>query len=396
MRKNTRFVFAFSLTIAAFMAASEAFAQDTISLGRSINQVIFQGTGTQVIKVVWQNCSNTGCTLEGSASRGNDLPSAGTYKFSSPSPVPFQLASTAVGLFSVTQSSEISFSYTSPHGSAVGLAHFNSVVQNPGGFGVHLTGTLQVTGGTYRSYFTAGPGNIYITVAVGKQNLSTLVDASGSINGEIDYPSTVAPPSSCRSTSIIPFELNAPPVPHGQYVWFVATFNASEVDDQTFLQFERAFIQLQLNGQTYMLHIPDAVVTFSSSARCASTRFSTNTDTWETTVPLGESDEIFLSGFAYPVPATGLPGGLGRVTWSESFASNTPNASIQWKWRAEIFSSFSSDYNVLEVKPTTRNACLPNNGDSAGTPERFSSSQMGDARRAGTANHSHLERHGPN
>jgi hypothetical protein len=104
-----------------------------------------------------------------------------------------------------------------------------------------------------------------------------------------------------------------------------------------------------------------------------------------TTVPVSGSDEIFLSGLSYPVPASGLPGSINPVDWTESFSSNTSGVSIQWKWGAAVFSSFSTDYNSLGVKPTHQNACLYNHGDHAGSPENFPQA-VGGARGGGAAN----------
>ena len=97
----------------------------------------------------------------------------------------------------------------------------------------------------------------------------------------------------------------------------------------------------------YNLAVPNAVITFSSSASCASTFFDTTTMTWHTTVPIGGSDEIFLSGLALMVPASGLPGGINPVVWNGTFSSNTSGVSVQWKWGAAVYTSFSTDYNSL-------------------------------------------------
>jgi hypothetical protein len=127
------------------------------------------------------------------------------------------------------------------------------------------------------------------------------------------------------------------------------------------------------------------MVTFSSSVSCASTKFDPGTNIWETTVPVSGGDEIFLSGVTFPVPASGLQGGINLVNWSESFGSNTADVSIRWNWAAAVFSSFSTDYNSLGVKPTRGNACLYNNDDPAGTPEKFANLTVGGGRGAASA-----------
>jgi hypothetical protein len=49
--------------------------------------------------------------------------------------------------------------------------------------------------------------------------------------------------------------------------------------------------------------------------------FSNNT--WTTTVPISGSDEIFLTGLAFPV-TSGLPGGGISPVWSGIFSSSVP------------------------------------------------------------------------
>ncbi|MGD0223619.1 MAG: hypothetical protein ABSF71_14900 [Terriglobia bacterium] len=386
MTRRTNVVFTLGLaSLIVSIAEPTAFAQDTIGLGNSKSEMVFQGTGTQVINVVWQNCNSGVCTMEGDATRAADTRSVGTYKFTSASPRAFKLvASSGLGLFAVEQSSAISFSYTSQRGTLAGRAHFTSFLQNQGVVAAHLTGTLEATDGTLASHFAAGPGTLNLTLAVGKIPLSTLVDAAGSIGGTIDTLSSLTPPSPCREASLIPATVHGTPMPGGS-IWFNANFSARGIHDGTVLQFQGAFIQFQANGNTYILHVPNAMVTFSSSVSCASTKFDPGTNIWETTVPVSGGDEIFLSGVTFPVPASGLQGGINLVNWSESFGSNTADVSIRWNWAAAVFSSFSTDYNSLGVKPTRGNACLYNNDDPAGTPEKFANLTVGGGRGAASA-----------
>ena len=75
---------------------------------------------------------------------------------------------------------------------------------------------------------------------------------------------------------------------------------------------------------------------------------------------------------AFPVPAgfSDVGGRVsGPVTWQGSFTSDTAGLSVSWKWSAAVYKAFSTDYNVLGVKPTHQRACLYNNSDHAGTPE---------------------------
>ena len=50
--------------------------------------------------------------------------------------------------------------------------------------------------------------------------------------------------------------------------------------------------------------------------------------------------------------------------------------SINWKWGAAVYTSFSTEYNNLAIKPTHSNSCLLRNSDHAGTPEGISPTGM--------------------
>jgi hypothetical protein len=48
--------------------------------------------------------------------------------------------------------------------------------------------------------------------------------------------------------------------------------------------------------------------------------------------------------------------------------------SVSWKWGAAVYSTFSTDYNALQILPAHGNSCSAGGGDHAGTPEAFSQS----------------------
>jgi hypothetical protein len=50
--------------------------------------------------------------------------------------------------------------------------------------------------------------------------------------------------------------------------------------------------------QSYTFQVPNAQITFSPSASCATTTFDSTSNTWITTVPLAGADDIFLAGLA--------------------------------------------------------------------------------------------------
>ena len=116
------------------------------------------------------------------------------------------------------------------------------------------------------------------------------------------------------------------------------------------MTFTNSTISFSANGKTYLLAVPKSLIVFSSKATCSTVSFDTVNDQWDITVPVSGGDEIFLSGLSFPVPAGGLPGGVQNVTWSGTFGTNTPGLSFQWKWGAAVYSSFTTNYDSLDVK----------------------------------------------
>jgi hypothetical protein len=148
---------------------------------------------------------------------------------------------------------------------------------------------------------------------------------------------------------------------------------------------------IRFTGQTitsanFTLSVLDATVIFDPAATTATTTFSGGM--WVTRVPSsGLAGNTFLSALAYQVPGN-LPGGINPVTWSGTISSDTPGVSVQWKWAAAVYTSFSSNYNALGVKPVDDNkASQYKNSDHAGTPENFKSFVIGGARGGGGSNY---------
>jgi hypothetical protein len=187
------------------------------------------------------------------------------------------------------------------------------------------------------------------------------------MNTAIFLASSAAAQSTCSpSTNISNF--NGTPIQPGNFIWFNANFTASGIPSTgATILFQASAISFTAD-KPYNVTVPNAQITFDPNAVCASTTFDTGTQTWMTTVPLSGSDEIFLSGVAFPVPA-GFSRVNGPVAWQGTFTSNTAGISVGWKWGAAVYKTFSLDYNLLGVKPTHTRTCLYNNSDHAGTPE---------------------------
>jgi hypothetical protein len=197
------------------------------------------------------------------------------------------------------------------------------------------------------------------------------------------------PPPACSVHTSNSSNFNGTAIDGDSYIWFNANFTATGVPGNgTSVTFTNSTISFTADGKAYTLAVPNSLIVFSSKATCSTVSFDTVNNQWDVTLPVSGSDEIFLSGLAFQVPASGLPGGIQNVTWSGTFGTNTSGLSFQWKWGAAVYSSFSTNYDSLDIKPTHADACSYNNGDHAGTPENttFQGDVVGGARGGGGAN----------
>ena len=178
--------------------------------------------------------------------------------------------------------------------------------------------------------------------------------------------------TTCPIPSANVSNFNGTPIQTGSFIWFNANFSAKGIPASgATINFTGSQLSFTAD-QPYTVSVPNAQVTFDPNAICASTSFDTMSNTWMTTLPVSGSDEIFLTGLAFPVPAgfASVNGVIhGPVSWQGNFSSDTDGISVAWKWGAAVYRVFSLNYNVLGIKPTHNSACLYLNSDHAGTPE---------------------------
>ncbi len=209
--------------------------------------------------------------------------------------------------------------------------------------------------------------------------------AQSYINGNFS-PGSIA----CLPYPAIQSNFNGTPIAGGKYIWFTSVLKVSGLPTTgpTTVSFTGQTIQFSANSTDYMLSVYDAAVTFDPSATTATTSFDTSTNAWMTTVPSNIGGNIYLSGWALLVPGGGLPGGINPVTWSGTFSSTSSKITINWQWAAAVYTSFSTDYNSLGVKPVDNNQLSQyKNSDPAGTPENFKSFVTGGAGGGGGSNY---------
>ena len=184
-------------------------------------------------------------------------------------------------------------------------------------------------------------------------------------------------------------------VPGGSYLWFNSIFKVRDVSSQQkiTISFFQSSVQFQYtdasnNLVTVNQPMPDAKIVIDPTVTTASTTFDPVDNVWITTIPFDLDDNAFLAGLPWKVPSAGLPGDVEPVTWCGTFASDTADIDIGWRWAAAAYSSFSGDNTVLGVKPmNTDRDNSSSNHDNAGTPENFKTFVISGARGKGGKNY---------
>ena len=194
--------------------------------------------------------------------------------------------------------------------------------------------------------------------------------------------------ASCMpSTGTNGSNFNGTPISSGRYIWFNSVINCSGISSQECtLWFDTSSISFTLGKTACVVAAPAACIKFDPNCRTATTTFNAATNCWVTSVPVGYTGNVFLTGTCYQVPA-GFPTGLNPVTWTGCFRGDNGNCNAQWQWAAAVYTQCPSNLNQLGVKPCDSNSNTQYaNSDHAGTPENYKNCVTGGARGSGGSN----------
>ena len=189
---------------------------------------------------------------------------------------------------------------------------------------------------------------------------------------------------SIRNTSLTA-NFNSSPIPAGRYIWFYSSLNPSSIEWGTTpftINITNSVVTFTANGVPYTLSIPNGKIRFEPNAWPATTSFVNNT--WETVVPGIFSNDIFMNGLAYRVPVN-FPGNISNVKWTANITMDKPNTSLNWRWSAAVYTTFTTNAGV-KVKPVT--GILWDgyfNFDKAGTPQNYDQYLVAGARNSGSS-----------
>ena len=220
-----------------------------------------------------------------------------------------------------------------------------------------------------------GSNTVEVEALEGTHEISAFVDwETNGVSGEKHFPARKiscggeGPPPTCPNNSIVS-NFNGTKIPGGDYIWFNSVLKPRGVPSSGgTISFTNQTVKFGSTTES----VPDGTITFSPSATTATTTFSGGR--WETIVPVGFGDNVFLSGLGFHVPNGGLPGGINPVTWMGDFTT-TGGITLSWQWAAAVYGSAFApggmlDYNALEIKPVHSTSLdAYHNGNQAGTPQ---------------------------
>jgi hypothetical protein len=184
--------------------------------------------------------------------------------------------------------------------------------------------------------------------------------------------------------SAITSNFNGTAIAGGNYIWFSSVGKVSGVaSEPVTLRVVNQTIEFTSNGIPYSLSVPDTTITLTPGATSAGATYGPGG--WAVSTPGSVSGNVFLSGLGWRVPDGGLAGGsVKSITWQGDFTTTAPGVSVNWKWAAAVYKTFSDDPAQLGVKAVdANNLDVYRNSDHAGTPENFKAAVTGGARGGG-------------
>jgi hypothetical protein len=189
---------------------------------------------------------------------------------------------------------------------------------------------IKVSGGT-GSYAVVYAPNAPINVSGGSHFYGSIIGSTVNSSGNtaIHYPTTL------------------PSISSGNSLWFSSsglTVKGLPSTGSVKLYVTNASINFMANGTTYNQPVPNAVITFSSTATSASTTWDATNNRWSTLIPMSSVNgnatiHSFFDGVAFQVPAGGFPTGIQNVTWQAAYSTSTTGLSFNWQWGAAVYST---------------------------------------------------------
>jgi hypothetical protein len=239
-------------------------------------------------------------------------------------------------------------------------------IVNPSG----ITSNLQ--------FYYAGSSSIKLSGGTGSYAIVYAPNAAINISGGSHfYGSIVGSTVNSSGNTAIHYDAGLPSIGGGNYIWFSSTgINLKNLPStgSVKLYVTNASISFTANGTNYNLPVPNAVVTFSSTATSPSTTWDAANNRWSTLVPTSSVNgnatiHTFFDGVAYQVPSGGFPNGIQNVTWQAAYSTSATGLSFNWQWGEAVYNAFAAtgdkgNYSGLTVN--SLDSSVP-----AGTPVNY-------------------------
>ncbi|MGP8202136.1 MAG: hypothetical protein ACLQU4_21865, partial [Limisphaerales bacterium] len=161
--------------------------------------------------------------------------------------------------------------------------------------------------------------------------------------------------------------------PASGWLWFNCQLSGKPGNQTVLILCTNATVTLACtDGNRLTYPVPNASILFSPSCTVATNWFDgTN---WNTILPSGGDDQIFLSGCTVPWRGDF---GRGTVCWSGDFSCNVPGLSFNWQFGAACYTGTQPAYGNLAPKACHQTPCPNgqyfNQNDNAGAPENYNS-----------------------
>jgi hypothetical protein len=159
--------------------------------------------------------------------------------------------------------------------------------------------------------------------------------------------------------------------PGSGWLWLNCQLTGKPGSQEVLVTCSNATVTLSCtDGKTYTFPVPNGQILFSPNCTTGTNWFDgTN---WNTTLPCGGDDQIFVSGCAIPWQSDFA--NCKSVCWNGVFSCNVPGLSFNWQFGAACYSdSQPGDYNSICPKACHQTPCQNgqyyNSSHNAGTPE---------------------------
>lgn len=185
-----RGVYFWTAVAALLVQPAAGWAQASLVLGGSYDQLVFRGGGGQQVTASFNDCQSNLCWLDGSAYGTGGLSFSGRYTLASGTGAAITLTSQGNGAFSVAAPNPLWLLLQTSSGSMAGEIQLEQAQDNPTTGELVITGSLLSASGSLASSLGVG-GRVSLALYDGA-GLQSLIGNTGTASGTIAPGSTIA------------------------------------------------------------------------------------------------------------------------------------------------------------------------------------------------------------